>query len=274
MILLNGNVLPEQSHILNRGLLFGDGVFETIKVRNSKILFWEEHYFRLMAAMRICRMEIPMVFTMEHLASEILTLLQSNALTDARVRVTVFRNGLGYYMPESREVSYLITAKYLAADYVYDAAFFEVDLYKDYAVPAQLLSTIKTTNKMVNILAGIYAAENNLNSCLLLNEKRHVVEAIEGNIFVFMDNQLLTPPVSEGCLNGIMRKQIIEIAKSEGIVVKEMALEVFELQNASEMFITNVIIGIKPITQYRKKEYHFAVSKRLAEKLQERTNLI
>jgi branched-chain amino acid aminotransferase len=274
MVLFNNDIIPSTNNLINRGLLFGDGVFETIKVRNGKILFLEDHYFRLMSAMRICRMEIPMTLTMEFFAQQIGLLLDNLKLADARVRVTVFRDGQGYYKPEKRTVSYLITASYLPADYIFDQQFFEVDLYKDFFVPAQLLSTVKTTNKMLHVLAGIYAVENNLNSCLLLNEKRQVIEAIEGNLFVLLHNELITPPVSEGCLNGIMRKQILELAAAEGLSIKEAPLATFELQNAEEMFITNVISGIKPITRYRKKDFNFSVAELLSKKIQERIALI
>src|SRR5687768_3201878 len=109
---------------------------------------------------------------------------------------------------------------------------------------------------MVQITGSIYADENGLDNCLLLNDEKNVVEALQGNLFMLTGNKLVTPPVADGCLNGIMRKQVLAIArKIEGLEVEEISISPFDLQKADELFITNVIIGIRPITKYRKKEY-------------------
>jgi branched-chain amino acid aminotransferase len=141
-------------------------------------------------------------------------------------------------------------------------------LFKDFYISKQLLSTLKTTNKLINITGSIYAKENDLNNCLLLNEDKNVVEALNGNIFVLMGNKLTTPLLSDGCLNGILRKQIIEILKNmEDIEFYEQTISPFDLQKADELFITNTITGIQPITKYRKKEYRTSLSNELLIKL-------
>jgi branched-chain amino acid aminotransferase len=137
-------------------------------------------------------------------------------------------------------------------------------LYKDFYVTKQLLSSIKTTNKLINITGSIFAKENGLDNCLLLNDSKNVVEALQGNLFMLMGNQLITPPVSEGCLNGVMRKQIIDLVKKiEGIELVEASISPFDLQKADELFITNVIKGIQPITKYRKKEFTSTIASKL-----------
>jgi branched-chain amino acid aminotransferase len=131
-----------------------------------------------------------------------------------------------------------------------------VDLYKDFYIAKQLLSTLKTTNKILNVTASIYADENGLDNCLLLNESKNVAEALQGNIFMVLNGKLITPPLSEGCLNGVMRKQILNLAsKVEGLQVEESEISPFDLQKADELFISNVIKGIQPISKYRKKEF-------------------
>ena len=273
MVNFNGTLLPEEANVLgaNRGFLFGDAVFETIKVVNNKILFFEDHYFRLMASMRIVRMEIPMNFTLEFLEKSILDLVQTNELLlAARVRMTVFRNGDGLYTPQDRSVSYIIQSTALdSVDYQMNTSTpYEVDLYKDFMVPKQLLSTIKTNNRMVNVLAGVFAKENNLNSCLLVNNEKNVIEALNGNLFMVVNNVLITPPISDGALNGIMRKQILDLAKSlNDIEVVEKSISPFDLQKADELFVTNIILGIQPITKYRKKEFSTAIASTLLGKL-------
>jgi branched-chain amino acid aminotransferase len=121
---------------------------------------------------------------------------------------------------------------------------------------------------MINITGSIFADENDIQNCLLLNNDKNVVEALNGNLFMLLDNKLITPSIDEGCLNGIMRKQILQLAKkTQNIEVIEGTISPFDLQKADELFITNVIIGIQPITKYRKKEYKADLSKRLIDGL-------
>jgi branched-chain amino acid aminotransferase len=272
MINFNGVLHESENHlsVFNRSFLYGDGVFETLKVVNNKILFFEDHYFRLMASMRIIRMKIPMNFTLEFLEEEILKLVASMGVQNsARIRFTVYRNEGGYYLPVDNSISYVIQATALEnKEYQIIKNNFEVDLYKDFVVPKQLLSTLKTTNKITHITASIFAKENNLNTSLLINEDKNVIEAAHGNLFMKLGNQLITPPISEGCLNGIMRKQILAICKKMNTVeVIEAPISPFDLQKADELFVTNVIIGIQPITRYRKKVFDVAFSKELVVKL-------
>jgi branched-chain amino acid aminotransferase len=145
-----------------------------------------------------------------------------------------------------------------------------VDLYTDFYVARQLLSSIKTTNKIINVTASIYASENGLDNCLLLNDSKNVIEALQGNIFMLKGNTLITPPVSEGCLNGVMRRQVLALArKIEYLDVTEETISPFDLQKSDELFITNVIKGIQPITKYRKKEFSTNISTILVQKLNE-----
>lgn len=260
MINFNGSLVSEntQLSINNRAFLYGDGVFETLKISDNKILFFEDHYFRLMAAMRIVRMEIPMSFTMEFLEEQILKLAEINSCqSSARVRMTVYRNEGGYYLPTTNEVSFLLQVSPLVSKkYQIEKQNYEVDLYKDFYVSKQLISSIKTTNKIINITGSIYAKENDLDNCLLLNDQKNVIEALHSNLFMLSGNKLITPPISEGCHMGILRKKIIELVqKMDDIEICENPISPFDLQNADELFLTNVIFGVQPITKYRKKEF-------------------
>lgn len=272
MVNFNGDILDSELQLTfsNRSFLYGDGVFETLKIVDDKILFWEDHYFRLLASMRIIRMQIPMSFTLEYLEGQILALVnQQKIQNSARVRLTVFRNEGGYYSPSDNSVSFVIQASELQHKlYSRQSKSFEVDLYKDFSVAKQLLSTLKTNNKIIQITASIFARENQLDSCLLINEDKNVIEATNGNLFMLLNGQLVTPPISEGCLNGILRKQILKLAKElENVEVMEKEISPFDLQKADELFITNVIVGIQPITKYRKKEFETTLSNELLEKL-------
>lgn len=270
MINFNGNLVAQSNENIeqNRGFLYADAVFETLKVLDGKVLFLEDHYFRLMASMRILRMEIPLEFTLEYLESEILKTINALNLNNARVRLTVFRNGEGRYLPEQRTVSFVIVAESTGTVYVNAAGKYEVELFKDFHVSKHLLSTLKTTSCLINITASIFAQENDYENCLLINDEKNVIEAINGNIFVIKDKVISSPPITDGCKNGIIRKKLIEIIdKTENLTFKERSISPFELQKADEIFITNIAVGIQSVTQYRKKMFTNAIANNLLMKL-------
>ncbi|MDB2493152.1 aminotransferase class IV [Flavobacteriaceae bacterium] len=274
MINNNGELLSEQEaklSVFNRGLAYGDALFETIKTLNGKILFWEDHYFRLMASMRILRMEIPMTFTPEFLESQILELVShhNSDSNSFRVKFTVFRNQGGFYTPNSNAVSYFITAEPLPTDlYLLNTSDYRIELFKDFYITPGLLSTLKSNNKLLNVLGSVYAKENQYDNCLLLNTNKNIVEALNGNLFLVKDNVIKTPPLDDGCLKGIMRKQILEIiGKIPDFECVEASISPFELQKADELFVTNVIQGIQPITSFRKKNFTNHVSQSILAKL-------
>lgn len=270
MINFNGNLVAQSNENIeqNRGFLYADAVFETIKVLDNKVLFIEDHYFRLMASMRILRMEIPLEFTLEYLESEIVKTSNALNLTNARVRLTVYRNSEGKYLPAESSVSFIISAENTEAIYVNSSEEYEIELFKDFHISKHLLSTLKTTSCLINITASIFAQENSYNNCLLINEDKNVIEAINGNLFLVKDNVVSTPPLSDGCKNGIIRKKLIEIInKSEPLRFEERSISPFELQKADEIFITNIAIGIQSVTKYRKKSYQNNIANELLVKL-------
>jgi len=270
MINYNGNIVSKDSVTLstnNRAFKYGDALFETIKVIDGKIVFSEDHYFRLMASMRMLRMNISMDFTLEYFEKEIFKTLEANKLRISRVRFSIVRKDGGLYVPENNETDYLIEANQLV---IAPKTEYEIDLFKDYYTYSGLLSTLKTNNRVLNVVASIYAKENGLDNCILLNEKKHIVEALNANIFLVKGNQISTPPLSEGCIKGILRKNIIAlISKDLDYEIIEIQISPFELQKADEVFITNSIVGIQPVTKYRKNRYTTMVSTYLQNKLRE-----
>jgi len=258
---------------LNRGLLYGDGVFETIKAINGKLLFWEDHYFRLMASMRILRMEIPMNYTMEFFEAEILKTIDANDFSDnsARIRLNVDRGIGGKYLPNnSANVGFSIIAEPLENPF-YTANSFEsytVDLYKDFYVAPGILSGLKSNNKAIQVIGSIYAKENDWDNCLVLNTNKAIIEALNGNLFLVKDRNIKTPPLEDGCLKGVMRRQILGLLQNNpNYNTEEASISPFELQKADELFITNTIVGIQSIGQYRKKKYVNTVAKDILQSL-------
>lgn len=274
MINFNGTIQDSSKKQLsfnNRGFKYGDALFETIRVINGKVIFAEEHYLRLMASMRILRMEIPMQFTLEFFEAEILKLVKANVWMNkaVRIRFNVFRQDGGMYTPTTREVQFYIEATLLASPfYIIDDAPYEVELFKDFYQAPGLLSSLKTNNKALQVVGSIFANENDLQNCLILNTDKNVTEALNGNLFLIKNKTIKTPPISDGCLNGIIRKQVLKILKGlEDYTVEETSISPFELQKADALFITNTVVGIQPITKYRKKTYTTEFVKGLIGKL-------
>ncbi|MFD2519013.1 aminotransferase class IV [Salinimicrobium flavum] len=278
---VNGKIVASSEAVLsvkNRGFNYGDSVFETIRAINGKLIFWEDHYFRLMASMRIMRMEIPSSFSPEFLEQEIQDLLEANNLQDspARIRFSVYRKEGGFYRPQTNDIEYVAIAEPLPDPfYLLNDEFYEVELFKDHYVNSGLLSGVKTNNKAINVLGSIFAAENDYANCLLLNEHKSVIEALNGNLFLVKGNVIKTPPVTDGCLKGIIRGKIVEITKKlDSYTLVEESISPFELQKADELFITNVVMGIQPVSKYRKKEFKMEVAKDLLSKLNVQARLV
>ena len=274
MINFNGELIPEDSGFINhqnRGFKYGDALFETMRATNGVVFFMEAHYLRLMASMRILRMEIPMNFTMEYLEDQIGKCLHANQLsqTPARIRFTVFRNDGGLYLPTTNEVSFVVETQSLKSSfYLKDESPYEIELFKDFYINADMLSNLKTNNKIINVVGSIYARENGYDNCLLLNQSKQVVEALNANLFLCVGKTIKTPPLKDGCLNGIIRKQVMTIiAQEQDYTLEEQSISPFELQKADELFITNTFVGIKSVSKYRKATYGSNVAHYLLEKL-------
>jgi len=250
----------------NRAFKYGDAIFETVKVIPHKVIFWEDHYFRLMSSMRMLRMKIPMEFTLEFLENEILktVAVHENAIS-YRVRLNIFRKDGGFYTPKTNKIDFSIQ--------VYENLYqtkdsYSLDVFKDFYNYSGLLSTIKTNNRMLNTLASIFAEENDLDNCILLNEKKGVVEVTNGNIFIVKGSVIKTPALDQGCIKGIIRSKVIEIVqKNKDFTIEETSISPFEIQKADEVFITNAIIGVQPVSSYKKKQFISKVGTRIANNL-------
>ncbi|SHH70045.1 aminotransferase class IV [Winogradskyella jejuensis] len=282
MVNFNGDLLETSEaklNLENRGYKYGDALFETLRVVNGKIFFLEDHYFRLMSSMRILRMDIPMNFTMEFFEEEILKTIKANPSfnNSARIRLNVDRGDGGKYLPDDNsKPSFNIVAEPLQ-NLFYQVNPFEdyrVDLYKDFYVSPGLLSGLKSNNKVIQVIGSIYAKENNLSNCLVLNTDKSIIEGLNGNLFLVKGESIKTPPLEDGCLKGVMRKQILSLLHNNpNYDIEEASISPFELQKADELFITNTIVGIQSIGSYRKKKYANTVAVDILNKLNARLRL-
>jgi branched-chain amino acid aminotransferase len=251
--------------INNRGFKFGDSVFDTLKADRFNCFFLEDHYFRLMASMRMLRMEIPMNFSPGFFKDQIIETLKANKLEGlSRIRFSVFRRDGGYYLPDFNEIDFLVEATALEKRTYVD---YEIELYKDFQIISGLLSSIKTNNKILQVLGSIYAKENGYQNCLLLNERKQVVEACNGNLFVVKEGLVRTPAIGDGCVNGIIRKKVLEVVSSmPGLRLEESAINPMDLLQADEVFLTNCIMDIQSVSIFRKKQYVTGITDKIREK--------
>lgn len=268
------NALPVQD--VKRATMYGDAVFETIRMRDNKLLFVEDHYFRLMASMRILRMPIPMEFTPEFFVDEANRLAEEVAVTDGRLRLQVVRKSDGKYTPDDNNecVWWMELEELSSQDYTWTSKGLKVDLFKDHYIQPGLLSTLKSSNALPYVLAGIFAKENGFDAMLLVNDKKMLVEANAANVFVLKDNILKTAPLEDGPLRGVFRKNLIGWAKEIGLEIKEESINPFELQKADEIWLTNTISGVQWVEKYRKRTYKGDKAKELIELLQRKLNVL
>tara|TARA_B100000282_G_C31637565_1_gene446885 strand:+ start:64 stop:891 length:828 start_codon:yes stop_codon:yes gene_type:complete len=266
MINFNGKITDLSDQLINnRAFLYGDAVFETLIIFNDKILFWEDHYFRLMSSMRIIRLDIPDKYTPEFFKENIIKIHNNISQTgNSRIRINIYRSSGGKYKPEKNTPSFIISCESINYNtYKLNKGHYEVDLYKDYYLDNQLISSIKSNNKIINVVASIYASENGFNNCILLNKDKLVSEFINSNLFIIKDEKIYTPTLKSGCLNGVVRKNLFKILSSSSFEVCEQDLSTFDITQSDEIFGTNIAQGIFSVTKFRKKDYDCSKTKKI-----------
>jgi aminodeoxychorismate lyase len=271
---VNGNVLSSASAVLsadNRSFRYGDGIFETIRFANGRIQFLDKHVKRMHDSLSILKIDAPSGFTEDYFRTEIAKLVTSNKVEKgARVRLTVFRKEGGYYTPHIDEPSFLIECEPIEeAFYNLNPKGYSIDIYPDYKKPINKLSNVKSNNALMNVLAGVYRKQNDLDDCVILNQNFGIAECISSNIFAVKNGVLYTPPIMDGCVDGIMRKHIIEVARTNRISVYEVSLQMNVLLNSDEIFLTNVISGVRWVGAYKAKRFYNNMAKLIIDKLNE-----
>lgn len=231
---------------------------ESVRVEASKIIFWEAHYFRMMASMRILRMGIPMTYTMEYLEEQVLLLLNANDLLEkaAQIHFSFFSTASITRSHPIIPSSFLLHAEACDTILGVQTSDRSIDLYKDHWVVKGLYGNLEQSNDRLRKLASVYAFENDFEDCVLLNEDKQITETIRGAIFVVKGDQIKTPPLTSGCRSSVYRQVVIDLlVKQETIELVEDVVSPFELQKADELFVVSLSHGIQSVKQYRKKVF-------------------
>jgi branched-chain amino acid aminotransferase len=254
-ICFNGKIISSNDFKISgsdRAFQYGDGIFETMHWHQNKILFIDDHFERLKKGLLALKIIMPASFSKKSLAKIVTILINKNKITgDARVRLQVWRKEGGFYIPVSNEGQFIITVNQLMDDgFSFPKKGLTIGLCENVILPLHNFQNLKTCNSIPYVLAGIYAKENNLDDCLIMNSKGKIAEATSSNVFMVKDGKVFTPPLTDGCVEGVMRKQVIQLLQRIKIPFKEKSLTPVDFENANEIFLTNVIYGIRWVESY------------------------
>jgi len=268
-VILNGEPLKLDEPVFyhsNRAFRYGDAIFETMHANGTEVQFFDAHYERMMNAAKELKMNISDNFNKSLLYAETKSLLVRNKLFQgAKVRLTIFRNGAGTYMPETNQISYLIETEKLHVDsYELNQKGLIVEIFHEIKKPINPFAFFKTSNAQFYVMASIFCKENHFDDVLIVNENGNIIEASSSNLFLVKQNQLYTPSIEEGCIQGIMRNKIIEIAINQKFTVfEDCRITIDDLLNADEVFLTNAVKGVQWVLAFRNRRYFNKVSKSL-----------
>lgn len=258
---VNDEFVEENSPIFgakNRILMYGDGFFESIKVSSGVVLHFNLHYDRIIKSLMLLQMDPKEDWSQIYFEDNIIKLCKKNNFENARIRMVFYRDTDGYYTPESNEASFFMTADKLEQSNYPFKRIKNLDIYKEMYKTTNFTSVLKTTSANIYVMASLFAKKNGYGDCLLINEKDYICEATSSNVFLVKGNQIVTPPISQYCVNGIMRNVVLQLAESYGYTYQESIIEEQDLYLADELFLTNAIQGIMPVSDFRGKEYSFA----------------
>lgn len=239
--------------IRNRAFFNGDAVKEVLRLINGEIKNWEDHYFNLMASMRIFRMNIPLSFTPEFFQEQINRVAEANNSTNGKITFQVYREAATHLV--KAEIGYVVHIASSEKSWeLYNKAA-EIDVFKDYAVNTSFYSSVNT-NRPEEVIADIYRLENDFADVILLNAEKRMARSLKGSIFILNGTVIKTPKMEEGVIKSVLRSDLIKtLNEADNYTVEETELFPFEIQKAEEVFVLMDGEGILSITQNRKKIY-------------------
>ena len=252
---INGEVIPGSQLVLpasNRSYRYGEGLFETMKVADGRIILDDYHFERLETGMQLLQYKVPALFRKENIRKEIIYLCQKNNCENlARVRLSVSR-GSGGLLDSDNMFQYIVECWPLDGPDSYRSGLV-IDIYPDARKSCDVFSNLKSANYLPYVMAAQFSKENKLDESLILNVHERICDATIANVFWVKSEVIFTPPLSEGCIAGVMRRYLLENLQTSGFQVKEQKLETTDLGDANEIFLTNAIRGIRWVKQFRNK---------------------
>ncbi len=270
LININGFVKKEEDAILsssNRAFRYGDGLFESIAFVQGKAPLWDYHMDRLFKGLELVKFEIPPHFTSKFLWNEVVKLITPKS--DFRIRITVYRSGRGLYAPVNDLPEFLIAA-HKADDQLTewpDKGLTITIFPTPVLAPAGGIHNLKSCNSLPYVLAARYARKQNMDDSLVLNTDKGVAESSNSNLFIVKGNDLFTPPLVAGCVNGVFRNLIFSYFSSRksntNLQLHEKSLAINDLLTADELFLTNATRGIRWVKQLDSQLFHCDITKQV-----------
>ncbi len=263
----DGKFYREGTHVTgtgNRSLMYGDGLFETMRVQNGTIINRSLHFERFFQGIRLLKFRGTENYSDDYFVQKIQQLLQKNNIQDhARVRLMAFRSN--ELQNEKIGLNYMIEAwsiESVSTDY---NVLLKTGLFRDLTKSCDHYSNIKSNNYLPSIMAMIYARENNFDECLILNSNGRICESAIANLFIIKDGIIYTPALSEGCVAGIVRKWLIENLPSSDFQLIQKEITVGEVMSADEMFLTNSIKPIRRVASFGTTKFAYTVTDKISE---------
>ena len=254
----NGKLFTASTPVVgpdNRGLRYGDGLFETMRSHNNELILFDEHLARLWKGLQLLQFEIPRFFTPDKLQEEIIFLLKKNKYTNARIRLSVIRGDGGLY-DHINSLQYIIQCWPLTSTIsLLNENGLQLGIYRDAKKVIDSFSNCKHNNYLPYVMAALFAKQNKYNDALLLNQYDRVCDSTIANVFSIKNEILSTPPLSEGCIAGIMRKTIMQTLSENDIPIIEEVITEEKLMDADEVFLTNSISNMRWIAGIGDKAY-------------------
>src|SRR6202012_2556107 len=248
-MLFNDELLPIDSKVLtvnNRAFKYGDGLFESMRLMKGQLKFADLHADRLQRGMKALKIDGYSQMDSWFLKEKCEDISRRNKIKHGRLRLTVYRDAEGLYTPTANKMGYVLEVQPLDEPrYFLNPKGLIVDIFPDLPKPTNYLSNIKTCNSLIYVMGAIFKAQNNLDEIFLLNQNGFLCEAGSSNVFVYYQNHLYTPALSEGCVEGVMRAVVIDIARKIGVPITEAQINPEILYQADEVFITNASRGIQ-----------------------------
>lgn len=222
--------------------------------------------------MQLLGMTPPSGFNADFMAGHIGKVAAANGVNkSARVRLSVFREDGGLYTPETNGIGWIIEAEPMDdEDYIFAERGLKIDIYQEYRKGVNRLSNLKSSNALLYVLAALYKKEKGLDDCVLVNQQYNVIETVSANLFAVKNGVLYTCPIGEGCVDGVMRSVIMDIARENRIAVYEVPMPMSVLFNSDEVFLTNAVKGVSWVAEYKGKRYTNATCQKLQELLNEK----
>jgi branched-chain amino acid aminotransferase len=256
---VNGKVYPAGTPVItadNRGFRYGDGLFETMKVRKFQIRNQAFHFDRLFEGLSLMKFVLPAFFSRDYLAEQVIRLCQRNNHPTARVRLSLFRGDGGLYDAENHFPNFLIQTWPLSGEKeTLNENGLVVGIYHDAVKSIDRFSNLKTKNFLPYFMGALHAQEQKWNDAIILNSQGNVCDSTVANIFLVKGDRVITPALSEGCVKGVMRRTLLAVLAEAHMEVAEETVSVNALLEADEVWFTNAMQPLRWVGSCEERTY-------------------